>query len=198
MTRVAIAASLVFVSSLAFGQDVNQLHKLFEAGKFQEVVEAVPAEAAPDALYMAAQSHEKLGAADQAAAIYANLAARPESDAWHFIGTSAQALLDNNADAAAAAARQAVALDDASAAAHFQLGLVLAKQQAWAEGAAEFDRVSQLEPANAYAYYYGGLMHYRAGRSDRMANHFEQFLRLAPGAPERPEVLQIMRTVRGR
>jgi len=41
-------------------------------------------------------------------------------------------------------------------------------------------------------------MEYRAGRPDRMANHFEAFLRLAPEAPERPEVIQIMRTVRGR
>jgi len=42
------------------------------------------------------------------------------------------------------------------------------------------------------------LMHYRANRPDRMANHFEQFLKLAPEAPERPEVTQIMKTVRGR
>jgi hypothetical protein len=41
-------------------------------------------------------------------------------------------------------------------------------------------------------------MHYRAKRPDRMANHFEQFLKLAPEAPERPEVIQIMRTVRGK
>jgi hypothetical protein len=41
-------------------------------------------------------------------------------------------------------------------------------------------------------------MHYRANRPDRMANHFEQFLKLAPDAPERPEVMQIMKTVRGR
>jgi hypothetical protein len=41
-------------------------------------------------------------------------------------------------------------------------------------------------------------MEYRANHPDRMANHFEQFLKLAPDAPERPEVTQIMRTVRGR
>jgi hypothetical protein len=31
-----------------------------------------------------------------------------------------------------------------------------------------------------------------------MANHFETFIRLAPNAPERPEVESILRTVRGR
>ena len=82
--------------------------------------------------------------------------------------------------------------------AHYQLGLVLAKRQDWRGAAEAFDRAAELNPANAYAHYYGGLMHYRASRPDRMANHFEQFLKLAPEAPERPEVLQIMRTVRGR
>ena len=75
---------------------------------------------------------------------------------------------------------------------------VLARQQAWAEAAAEFDRAAELNPAHAYAHYYGGIMHNRANRTDQMAVHFEQFLALAPQAPERPEVLQIMRTIRGR
>jgi hypothetical protein len=41
-------------------------------------------------------------------------------------------------------------------------------------------------------------MHYRANRPDLMASRFETFLKLAPDAPERAEVTQIMRTVRGR
>ena len=75
---------------------------------------------------------------------------------------------------------------------------MLARRQDWKDAAAAFDRAAELAPGNAYAHYYGGLMHYRARRPDRMAIHFEQFLKLAPDAPERPEVLQIMRTVRGR
>ena len=82
--------------------------------------------------------------------------------------------------------------------AQFQLGLVLAKRQDWGGAAEALDRAAELSPAFAYAHYYGGLMHYRAGRPDRMAIHFESFLKLAPEAPERPEVVQIMRTVRGR
>jgi tetratricopeptide (TPR) repeat protein len=75
---------------------------------------------------------------------------------------------------------------------------VLAKRQDWRGAAEAFDRAGALSPGHAYAHYYGGLMHYRANRPDRMAIHFEQFLKLAPDAPERPEVTQIMRTVRGR
>ena len=95
-------------------------------------------------------------------------------------------------------AREAVEKAGDLADAHYQLGLVLANASEWAAAAAEFDRVAEINPSLAYAYYYGGLMHYRANRPDRMANRFEQFLKLAPNAPERPEVVQIMRTVRGR
>jgi hypothetical protein len=39
---------------------------------------------------------------------------------------------------------------------------------------------------------------YKVKRIDRMAVSFENFLKLAPQAPEGPAVLSIMRTVRGR
>jgi lipoprotein NlpI len=106
--------------------------------------------------------------------------------------------MQDDTDGALASARQAVAMNGGMAETHYQLGLVLAKRQEWPAAAAEFDRVTEINPSNAYAHYYGGLMHYRANRPDRMANHFEQFLKLAPDAPEGPEVTQIMRTVRGR
>jgi tetratricopeptide (TPR) repeat protein len=89
-----------------------------------------------------------------------------------------------------------VQIDGGMAESQYQLGLVRARRQDWREAAEAFQRAAEVNPANAYAHYYGGLMHYRAGRPDRMAIHFEQFLRLAPDAPERPEVLQIMKTVR--
>ncbi len=191
------AALLISLSVPAFAQE-DRVHKLFEAGRYAQVIEAVPADAAPDELYTAAQSHQKLGSNDQAMQIYARLASRAEDDAWHFIGMAAQQLLEDQTDAALDSARRAVSLSGDLPEAHYQLGLGLAKRQAWGEAAAAFDRTAELSPANAYAHYYGGLMHYRAGRPDRMAIHFEQFLKLAPEAPERPEVLQIMRTVRGR
>jgi hypothetical protein len=42
------------------------------------------------------------------------------------------------------------------------------------------------------------MNYYEAKRVDRMATYFENFLKLAPNAPERPAVESIMRTVRGR
>ena len=192
------AAALTMMAPAAFAQNASQVQKLFEAGQYQRVVDSAQPDGDPAVLYTAAQSHQKLGETDRALETYGALAAHDEGDAWHFIGLSGQQLLQDDADGAAGSARRAVEIAGNMPEAHYQRGLVLAKRQEWPQAAAEFDRVTELNPSNAYAHYYGGLMHYRANRPDRMANHFEQFLKLALDAPERPEVMQIMRTVRGR
>lgn len=196
-TTLALLA-LVMTPALGAAQSVGELQKMFEAGRYQQVIEAAPPDGAPGAVYLAAQSQQKLGADAQAAGLYGQLAGRDASDPWRFIGESGRLLIEGNIDAAADAAQRAVAMGGDLPEAHFQLGLVLARRESWPMAAAEFDAAAMLNPSNAYAHYYGGLMHYRANRPDRMAIHFEQFLKLAPDAPERPEVTQIMRTVRGR
>jgi len=196
MKRIVFA--FLLVPSLATAQDAAQVRRMFEAGRYQQVVETAGEEAAPAVVYTAAQSQQKLGATDQARELYGQLASRGEDDPWHFIGLSGQQLLDAQTTAALESAQQAVSLAPQLPDAHYQLGLVQAKREDWRSAAEAFDRAAELNPSIAYAHYYGGLMHYRAGRPDRMAIHFEQFLKLAPEAPERPEVLQIMRTVRGR
>jgi tetratricopeptide (TPR) repeat protein len=198
MKHIFFLVILTLTNSTVFAHDTSQVQKLFEAGQYQRVVESAQADSDPAVLYTAAQSHQKLGENDRAMEKYSALAARDESDIWHFIGLSAQQLMQDDVDGALSSARHAVEMDGNMAEAHYQLGLVLAKRQEWNDAAAEFDRVTEINPSHAYAHYYGGLMHYRANRPDRMANHFEQFLKLAPEAPERPEVMQIMRTVRGR
>ena len=198
MKKTTLTFVLTFTASVVFAQNASQVQKLFEAGEYQRVVDAAQPDGDPAVLYTAAQSHQKLGENDQALQTYGALASRDEGDVWHFIGLSAQQLMQDDTEGAVASARQAVAMNGGMAEAHYQLGLVLAKRQEWAAAATEFDRVTEINPSNAYAHYYDGLMQYRASRPDRMANHFEQFLKLAPDAPERPEVTQIMKTVRGR
>jgi tetratricopeptide (TPR) repeat protein len=192
------ALAMLLIPTIVLAQDPGQIQRLFESGRYQQVVDSTTPDSPPDVLYTTAQSQQKLGAHDQAAQTFSRLAERPEADPWHFIGLSGRQLVEGNADAAIASARQAVAMAPELPYAHFQLGLALARQQAWAEAAAEFDAASERQPGNAYAHYYGGMMHYRANRIDRMAVHFDQFLRLAPEAPERPEVLSIMRTLQSR
>jgi tetratricopeptide (TPR) repeat protein len=199
ITALIIVTALTTLSpALALAQDPGQIQRLFEAGRYQQVVDSTSPDSPPDVLYTTAQSQQKLGATDQAAQTFGRLAERPEGDPWHFIGLSGRQLVEGNSAGAVAAARQAAAMAPDLPAAHFQLGLALAREQQWAEAAAAFDAAADRQPANAYAHYYSGMMHYRANRVDRMAVHFDQFLKLAPEAPERPEVLSIMRTLQSR
>ena len=194
-TRVVTALASLLIPVAVLAQDPAQIQRLYESGKYQQVVDSTTPDSPPDVLYTTAQSQQRLGANDQAAQTFNRLAERPEADPWHFIGLSGRQLIEGNVDAAIASARQSAAMAPDLPYSHFQLGLALARQQAWAEAAAEFDAASERQPANAYAHYYSGMMHYRANRIDRMAVHFDQFLKLAPEAPERPEVTSIMRTL---
>ena len=198
MSRFLATALITLLSSLALAQDPGEVQRLFEAGRYQQVVEATTPQSPPEVLYTTAQSQQKMSANDQALQTYNRLAERPEGDPWHFIGLSGRQLVEGNIDGAVASARQGVAAGGDLPHAHYQLGLALVRQQQWADAAAAFEAASSRQPTNAYAHYYGGMAYYRANRVDRMATHFEQFLKLAPEAPERPEVQSIMRTLQKR
>ena len=111
---------------------------------------------------------------------------------------SGTALIDGNLDGAAEAARKAVEADGNSAQARFQLGLVESARNNQQQSAEAFAKAAELDPQMAYAHYEAGMAFYKAKEVDRMAVYFENFLKLAPNAPERPAVQSIMRTVRGR
>jgi tetratricopeptide (TPR) repeat protein len=198
MRKLLIVLFAVFVPIAALAQSPAELQarQLFEAGRYPDVIALGGPMAEPSVVYLAGRSQQRTGAAPAAAATFQRLADRPETDAWHFIGMSARQLIDGALDPALASAQQAVVLADTLATAHFQLGLVQAARQAWPEAAGAFDRAVERDPRMAYAHYFGALMYSRAGQPAQMAVRLEQFLRLAPEAPERPEVAQLMRTTR--
>ncbi|MBM3778613.1 MAG: tetratricopeptide repeat protein [Acidimicrobiia bacterium] len=199
MRLPAFALFLPLAATLAVAQDQPTARAQFEAGEYAPVIEAGHADdAAPDVLFLAAQSAQRVPDEATARLFADRLAALPPDSGWHHLGVSIHRMLTGDTAGARTAAQQAIAKEPRLAEAHLQLGLALSRRQEWASAAAAFDKAAELSPMMAYAYYYGGLAYYRAGRPDRMANHFEYFLKLAPDAPERPEVTQIMRTVRGR
>jgi hypothetical protein len=81
--RAALLVIALLTPAAVFAQDPAQVQRLFEAGRFQQVVDATTPASPPDALYLAAQSHQKLGGADRAAQTFGLLAQRPEADPWH-------------------------------------------------------------------------------------------------------------------
>lgn len=190
---LALACAGLAARAAAQEPDVQ---KLFESGKYQEVIEKTPDDAPPDAQYRRGLAHRKLDQNDQAKESFGRLSGAGE--AWSAVGESARAQIDGNLDGALEAAKKAVTHGPDLAAAHYQLGLVLDARSENAPAAAAFARAAELQPQMAYAHYMAGMSFYKAKRIDKMAVYFENFLKLAPTAPEGPAVQSIMKTVRGR
>lgn len=197
-----LMAVLIMVTVLAPAQQQPEVtpKKLFESGKYQEAIDSIKAQAdAPkDQIYLRALAHRKLSQNDEAKEIFNTLAGAGDEGAWKSIGASGVALVEGNLEVAGAAAKKAVELDGNSPQAQYQLGLVESARNNQPVAAAAFAKAAELDPQMAYAHYEAGMAFYKAKKVDRMAVYFENFLKLAPDAPEAPAVKSIMKTVRGR
>jgi tetratricopeptide (TPR) repeat protein len=245
MRAVALLVTLVIPATAAAQvappppPTIVQVQQWFEAGLYDQVIQAAPPIEDPKAKYLAGMALERLKRMDEARQTYTQLAERGEGDPWAAIGRSAQALTNVPATPAAVPApRQPMPGDAAEdpmataeqaavqavqqamppapgpgapapaaattpphpalAMAHYQLGLVQAHKGEHENAAASFGRAATAEPTFAYAHYYAGLMYSRFKRVDQTAIYWEAFLKLAPKAPEAPQVLSIIRTLRGR
>ena len=196
LTAILVA---ILAQPAAAPPNLVTVRQWFEAGKHQQVVAVSLNDAsAPSLIYLVAQSHERLEQRAAARTAYQRLAARPQTDPWHFIGRSAMLVADAQPAQALTAAERAVAVGPTVADAHFQLGRVQAERRDYGKAAPAFEAAIAIDPTPAYAHYYAGLSYYQVKRIDLMATFFEAFLKLAPQAPERIQVESIMRTVRGR
>ena len=84
----------------------------------------------------------------------------------------------------------------ASADALCQAGEARLREQAYTAAIESLEQCIAADPTRAYAYYYAGIAYQRIGRVDLMADRFDMFLKLAPEAPERPQVEAILRALR--
>jgi tetratricopeptide (TPR) repeat protein len=196
-----LIAALLLTAGVVSGQAPELTpQQLFESGKYQEAIDKIKAraDAPPDQVYLGALAHRKLSQNDEAKQALAPLTGQGEGSAWREVGRSAIALTDADLDAAAAAATKAVEIDGNLAEARYQLGLVESARANNAQAAEAFAKAAELSPRMAYAHYEAGMAYYKIKRIDKMAVYFENFLKLAPNAPEKPAVQSIMRTVRGR
>jgi tetratricopeptide (TPR) repeat protein len=196
MTRITstFALAIGFYAQIAAGQTVSEARKLYDAGQYQQVIAASGSED-PRMTFLRAQSYQKLSQINEARQVYEQLAGRPESDPWRDVGRAGIALLAQDAGGALAASNQAVARDGALPEAYYQQGLAYSAAQDFSNAATALQKASDLDPNWAYAHYYAGLAYSKVKRIDLTAQHFQAFLRLAPQAPERPEVQSIMRTL---
>jgi tetratricopeptide (TPR) repeat protein len=187
-------AAVLFLAAGANAQD--EARKLFEAGRYQAVIDQTASDSSQAGQYLRGLTYLKLNQADPAKDAFRRL--QSGGDAWRAVGQSAAAFTDRNLDAALEAAKSAVSHNAGLAEAQYQLGLVLEAKGDNAGAADAFAKAADANPQMAYAHYYAGMNFNKAKRVDRMAVYFENFLKLAPNAPERAAVESIMRTVRGK
>ena len=197
---VALAAVLSTALLVRAQEPVSpQIH--FDAGRYDDAVNAITAqpEPSPDAIYLAGRSYVHLSRPDDARAQFSRLSAGVDPPTpWSLVGESALALVDSNAGLAVEKASQAVAMSPDQFHPNYQLGLAQSAAEQWEPAAAAFEKATTIDPGFAYAHYYAGLAYSRLKQLDRMVTHLEYFLKLAPNAPERPAVMALMQSVRGR
>lgn len=171
---------------------------LYESGRYHDVLHSVAAgDGSAQALWFAAQSRLRLGQRDEGERHLAQLAQVGGTPAWQVAADLGLALLHDNAEEIDRA-REAAAGFPGDPFVQYQLGLAHARRNDMAAAAQAFDRSSQADPRFAYAYYNSGLTWDRLNRADLAIARLEMFERLAPEAPERPEVASILQTVRAR
>jgi tetratricopeptide (TPR) repeat protein len=196
MASTAIALALAVPAA---AQDSAQ--RLLERGAYAEAVQRVESERQagnndPASTYLAGQALLKLDRDQDARTEFARLQ-NGNNETWAAIGQSSIGLLDNNLDEASSAGRRARDMNGDSGFTHYQLGLVLLRQNQFDEAAQVLDRAAELMPEFAYAHYNAGVAHQRAKRFNRMVEHFQVFLKLAPDAPERRQVQLALNSLRG-
>lgn len=176
----------------------SSLQQLFESGRHSQVLEAVAEDATDaEALWLAAHSHLRLDQRDAAERRFTRLRAIDAGPAWQTAADLGLALLSGDA-AALDIARGAAEALAGEPFVQFELGLANARRNDFAAAAQAFDRCAEARPRFAYAYYNAALAYDRIDRTDLAVIRFETFQRLAPQAPERPEVEALLRTVRAR
>lgn len=78
----------------------------------------------------------------------------------------------------------------------YQIGVTRSFQENWPAALEQLNRAIEMNSRLAYAYYYRGLVQEKLGRKDQLVGDMENFLALAPGAPEAERAKAILRAVK--
>jgi tetratricopeptide (TPR) repeat protein len=196
---VLMCAGLAAADSSQQPEPVASPSKLFEAGSYDLVTSQVQAkvesgEASLEDVFWAGQSLVRLDRRGEAVEAFRRLDSG-DDETWVAIGRSAAALAENQRQAAIEQAVRATELGPDHFYANYQHGLVRMDAQQWALAAPAFERATQVDGNSAYAHYYAGMAYNRLKRLDRMLPHLTRFLELAPNAPERPAVQQVLKAL---
>ncbi|MEQ1760187.1 MAG: hypothetical protein ABL986_17865 [Vicinamibacterales bacterium] len=171
---------------------------LFESGRDAEVVSRTSSPSVPsDDVWFGAQSLLRVGQRAEAIEQFRRLRDTAQSDGFRRAADVALARLNDQPDALSIA-QEAAAASPNDPFVQFEAGIVFSFRGDHAQAARAFDAAVNASPMLAYAYYHSGLAYGQIERPDMTITRLEVFVRLAPLAPERPQVESILRSARGR
>jgi len=78
---------------------------------------------------------------------------------------------------------------------HQYRGSYRARKAKWAEAAQDLEKAIQLDPKEPYNHYYIGVAYNNLKKPDKMVEHLQTFLKLAPDAPEAAKCKALLRAV---
>ncbi len=171
---------------------------LYESGQDDEVVTRTTTRpVASDEVWFGAQSLLRTGRRTEASTQFQRLRDTADTDGFRRAAEVALARIENQPNAVEVA-RSAADTFPSDAFVLFEAGVTLAMLSDVGAAAQIFDAAIAVAPMFAHAYYQAGLAYSRGDRPDLTIARFETFVRLAPSAPERPQVDTILRAARGR
>src|SRR5262245_37854217 len=176
----------------------STMQALYESGEDREIVNrvknSVPTAVTGADRWFAAQSQLRLGLRNDA---INDLAALTQTGTDPAVQVAAQLAIGRltNDEATLGQARAAAGAYPESLLVQYELGFSYAVRNDFASAARIFDACIATAPTFAYAYYQSALAYQHLDRPDIMANRFDRFVRLAPNAPERPEVESVLRAI---
>ena len=91
---------------------------------------------------------------------------------------------------------KAVEVNAQSAEAYHYRGMVKTQQKDFQGGIADLEKAIELDPSRAYTHYYLGLAYNGVKRPDKMAEHLQHFLNMAPDAPDADKVRSVLKAFR--
>lgn len=74
-------------------------------------------------------------------------------------------------------------------------GAVNARLEKWEQAVQDLEKAVKLDPMEPYNHYYLGVAYSKQKRPDKMVEHLQMFLKLAPNSPEAPKCRALLRAV---
>jgi tetratricopeptide (TPR) repeat protein len=178
--------------AVAMGRVLEQERKYGEAeARLRKATELAPSDPAAwvylGEIYLRQQN---AGAADGAFRKAAEVASGND----YYLGVARQRL--RQFDEAVAALERARGADPGNALIPYQIGVTRLFQEQWQPALDQFTQAVNKDAGLAYAYYYRGLAADKLKRTDVLINDMEQFLKLAPNAPEAAVAKAVLRAVK--